>query len=297
MPSLRAFSASAERYSGSRLGSARACSIVARQQAMHGFHHVGDAERLLEVVLDPVVLLQVLGDAPAAVDGAHHDDRDAPVLRAPLDPSRDVEAVQLGEHGVQDDEVGDVVLHEAQGEQPAIGFDDPVALGGEQALEERADLLLVVDDENELAAARGHRVGGLGRPRAQLVGQVGDAGDVLADRAELAGRDLGGLRRGLASASSTTTDSRGRRRRRRAGAWGRGGAPRGGAVGAGLRGAPAEGAGRGRTARRLRGARALAADPRPERGRAGGASRPARAARGSAARRGPSRRTLRRSSS
>ena len=152
MPSRRAFSASAERYSGSR--DCEAGPSPAGREPRHRVEQARDAERLLEVLLDAVVLLQVLGDAPAAVDGAHHDDRDAAVLGAPLDAARDVEAVKLGQHRVEDDEVGHVLLDQAQRQQPAVGLEHAVALAGQEALDELADLLFVVDDQDELARAR-----------------------------------------------------------------------------------------------------------------------------------------------
>ena len=134
---------------------------------------------------------------PAAVHGAHHDDGDAPVLGAPLDATRDVEAMKLRQHGVEDDEVGEVILHQAEREKAAIGLDDAVPFLREKALEELADVLFVVDDEDQLAAAHRHGVGRGGGADAELVGQVGDAGYFLADGAELAGGNLRVLGRRL----------------------------------------------------------------------------------------------------
>src|ERR1035438_3825249 len=76
------------------LGVARGCRRVARfaagEQSLHGLDHLGNAERLLDVLLDAIILLQVFRDTPAAVDRAHHDDRNVAVLGASLDASRDV---------------------------------------------------------------------------------------------------------------------------------------------------------------------------------------------------------------
>src|SRR5580693_8668793 len=65
------------------------------QEPRDRFENGGDSKRVLEVLLDAVVLLEILGDAPASINGAHHDDGNAPVLRASLDASRDIEPVKL----------------------------------------------------------------------------------------------------------------------------------------------------------------------------------------------------------
>jgi hypothetical protein len=64
MPSVRALSASADRYSGSRPGSAGP-SLLRVQEPLDGLDDSVDSEGLLEVRLDAVVCLQIFGDAPA----------------------------------------------------------------------------------------------------------------------------------------------------------------------------------------------------------------------------------------
>ena len=72
-----------------------------------------------------------------------------------------------------------LLLHEVEREEAAVGLDDAVPLALEDALDQSADLVLVVHDEDQLGGGvRGH--GG-------RLGQARDAGQLLADvAAELA---------------------------------------------------------------------------------------------------------------
>ena len=121
------------------LGIARRLACRSRlatgKQSLHRIDHLRDTERLFDVLLDPIVLLEVLGDAPAAVYRAHHNDRNMTVFGAALDAPRDVEAVQLGQHRIEDDEVGYVLFDEAQGEQAPVRLDDAMPLLRKQSLE------------------------------------------------------------------------------------------------------------------------------------------------------------------
>ncbi len=109
---------------------------------------LADLEGLLEEGVDPVGVAQVLGDAPAAVDGADHDDRDVAVALRALDAPADVEAVHLGEHGVEEDHVGGVLADQLQRREPLRGLDDLEALLVEHPAEHLPDVVLVVDDED-----------------------------------------------------------------------------------------------------------------------------------------------------
>ena len=77
-----------------------------------------------------------------------------PYLALPLIPPGDVETVQLGEHRVEENQVGHVIFDEAQGQQAAVGLEHSVALLREKALEKLSNLVLVVDDQDELAGPR-----------------------------------------------------------------------------------------------------------------------------------------------
>jgi hypothetical protein len=108
-----------------------------------------DGERLGDVVVG------------AAVEGRHlvrfrspsgeDDDRDSRPLPQPAD---DVEAVQIGQPEVQNDEVG---LPGRSLEEPVLaglGLDDAVSLAREGRAEEAADRRLVLDDQHHRTAPR-----------------------------------------------------------------------------------------------------------------------------------------------
>ena len=115
-------------------GSSFLLLIALGEQALDGLQDLRDSERLLDVLLDAVVVLEILRDPPAAVHRADHDDRDLPVFVAPLDPAGDVEAMELRQHRVEDDQVGRVLLHHPEREEPPVRLDDAVPLVGQKTL-------------------------------------------------------------------------------------------------------------------------------------------------------------------
>ena len=195
MPSWSAFSASVLMPSTSR-GGAACCAEACFERSLEANARVTAASTSamrngFSRLLDAVALLHVVGDTPA-IDRADHHDGDVPVLRAPLDAPRHVEAVHLGEHGIQDDQIRHVFFHEAQREEAAIGLDHAVALVGQQTLQEAADVFLVVDDEHELARPVPDRRGGRTGTNPQILFREGrHARDLGGDVAEVAGLHLG----------------------------------------------------------------------------------------------------------
>ena len=104
---------------------------------------LAQAERLGDVVvgaeLEPDDLVEL------GVLGREHDDRHAGL--GPDDPA-DLDAGQLGEHQVEQDEVGLLGAEAGQRLAPVGRGDDPEALGLERVDERLAQRRLVVDDED-----------------------------------------------------------------------------------------------------------------------------------------------------
>jgi hypothetical protein len=123
------------------------CGAAPVEDGVDGRENVGDLEGLLQEAVHPVGVLEVLGEAPAPVDRADHDDGDVPVLLAALDASADVEAVDLGEHRIEEDEIRHVVADHLEGVAAPRGLDHHEASVGQHALEEAPDVILVVDDQ------------------------------------------------------------------------------------------------------------------------------------------------------
>ena len=113
-----------------------------------------EAERLDEVVVAP-------GEAPhgvlGAVAGGEEDDGGAPVLLAPA--AADLEAVEVGQHDVEDDEVG-VDLGDGGHGVPARGHGVDVEAGVAQRRFQHAAEVVLVVDQQEPFAAHGARMGG-----------------------------------------------------------------------------------------------------------------------------------------
>ena len=130
-----------------RPGEQRVARREAGQQALDPGQQLGRVERLDEVVVragaqPPDLLLHL-------ALGREHDDRD--VRRAALfaaDLGRDLVAVELGQHDVEQDEIGRLGAPQAEALGAVPGDDDVVALLLERVLQEALDIRVVIDDED-----------------------------------------------------------------------------------------------------------------------------------------------------
>ena len=106
---------------------------------LHPSEQVIEPERLLHVVLGPVVLPSILGEPPPSVDGRHHHHRHVAGARGRLDPLARLEAMDLGEHGVEQHHIGDHRLGEEQRLLAVGGRLDRVAARLQHALHQVAE--------------------------------------------------------------------------------------------------------------------------------------------------------------
>lgn len=122
-------------------------SLVGRrgttQERAHPAAELADRERLRDVVVRSELEAEDLVELLAS--SGEHDDRD--VARTP-EPLADLEAVQLGEHDVEHDEVHVLLLESLQRLLAVASLDNPVPVALERVGEQRLDRLLVVDEEN-----------------------------------------------------------------------------------------------------------------------------------------------------
>ena len=116
----------------------------------------GDQRARVERLRDVVVGAELEADDRVDVvvpRGEHEDGR----VAAPPDLPADLEAVDLRQHQVEDDEVGLVPAVELEARLAVAGGDDRPALLLEVEPEEVDDVPLVVDDQDRLHPARGYR--------------------------------------------------------------------------------------------------------------------------------------------
>ena len=200
---------------GDALGAARRRSL--RERALHRAQQIRHLEGLLQVGVDAVAGLEVLGEAPASIDGRDHHDRDVPVSLGPLHALGDVEAVHLGQHRVEDDEIGSLLLEQRERRVATLGLDHLVAALLEHAPHQLADVGLVVDDEHRLPAgdAWSRRLRPLGGARHLVGRQLGHHRQIAVDRSEVGVVEL--VRSGHAPHRVVDDHGRGRHRRRRRG--------------------------------------------------------------------------------
>ena len=81
--------------------------------------------------------------------GGEHDDRDVgrAALLAP-DLGRDLVAIELGQHDVEEDQVGRLGAPQPEALRPIARDDDVVALLLQRVLQESLDIRVVIDDED-----------------------------------------------------------------------------------------------------------------------------------------------------
>ena len=114
-------------------------------------HELGRRERLRQVVVGALAQ----AEDPVADRAARRQDEDRHVAVGPGPPDHR-HPVDLGEHQVEDDEAGRVLLDRAQRGPSVAGGDDRVALALEVRADEGDDLRVVVDDEDGGVGSGGH---------------------------------------------------------------------------------------------------------------------------------------------
>ena len=129
----------------------RRCCAGAAQHRAHAGDELLEAERLGDVVVaaDREALDLLLG---GVARGQEHDRHVVPVGAQPL---HDREAVAVGEHDVEHDEVGAERLGRPQGVGAGAGDLDVEAFVAQGGRDEIGDVRLVVDDEDSVSATRG----------------------------------------------------------------------------------------------------------------------------------------------
>ena len=140
------------------LRAVRTLDLAAAQHRLHSREQLGQPKGFGDVVLGAELEAQdfvVLG-AP----GAEHDDRDDAALAPEL--LHYGEAIQFGQHDVQDQQVELGALRRAEAALP-VGLQlDHVALRLEVQLEAEGDAVVVFDDEDPARFGHGAFVGGSG---------------------------------------------------------------------------------------------------------------------------------------
>ena len=116
---------------------------------MHPGHDFGEGERFGHVV--------VAADGEArhlVLDGvAGGEEEDGDVDAVGPQPSRHLQAVEIGEHDVEDDEIGRTFLGGGQGQTAVDGLFDPEALVAEGGRHRVDDRRLVVHHQDPLVAS------------------------------------------------------------------------------------------------------------------------------------------------
>src|SRR5262249_51638624 len=113
-----------------------------------------DLKRLLDEGEDAVRLLQIGGHTPALVHGGHHHDRNTGVALALFEPTAHIESMEVGEHGVEQDDVRFVLLDARERGDSAGRFLDLPAALGECLADDAPDDRFVVHDEYAGALGR-----------------------------------------------------------------------------------------------------------------------------------------------
>ena len=113
------------------------------QHRLDARHQLARAERLGQVVVGADREADDLVDLLGA--GGQHQDVG---VRELADPPADLQAVDAGQHQVEDDQVRARVAGQREGGRAVAGRQDVVAVAFEVALDELDQVLLVVDDED-----------------------------------------------------------------------------------------------------------------------------------------------------
>src|SRR5262245_23908636 len=133
------------------------------QKAVDGLEELADRDRLgdvgLAAALADLLLVALHGE------GGDRDDRDAAQLRVLLEPLGDLEAGDLGQLDVHQDEVGPVFARQSHRLEPVLGLERAVAVRLEQVVEQLHVEVVVLNDQHCLA----HRLLTLGRTRRRPV--------------------------------------------------------------------------------------------------------------------------------
>jgi len=115
----------------------------AAQHRLHPAAELAERERLGDVVVGPELQAQDLVDLLGL--GGQHDDRHA--AARPQTPA-DLEAVDLGQHQVEHDEVDRALVEAVEGLLAVLGADHVIDLSPERKGQQLLDRLLVVDEED-----------------------------------------------------------------------------------------------------------------------------------------------------
>jgi hypothetical protein len=148
---MRVSSSSVPSSLASRAGASTVSVRVAAQHRLHAADELGDAERLGDVVVragleaDDLVELGVLR-------GEHQDVGVAELAHPPAD----LDAVDVGQAEVEDDQVEGVEGGRFDGGLPVLGLSDVEALLHEQGTDEHPVLGGVVDDKGAGCGGAGH---------------------------------------------------------------------------------------------------------------------------------------------
>src|SRR3954462_11858066 len=149
----------------------------APQRGLHAQAELPHRERLCDGVVGAELEPEDLVDLLAL--GAEHDDRDALPLGA--QPPADLEAVHLGQHHVEHDEVEGLLGEARERLAPVRRVHDLIAVALEREGQERLDRLLVVDEEDargtvgHAVCKRNHRCCGRLKGGGRYVGTVLDS--------------------------------------------------------------------------------------------------------------------------
>src|SRR5258706_4316237 len=122
------------------------------EKALHLAQDLGGGERLGDVALGPFLEADHLV-APLGARREHRD-RDVPGLLVALQDLENLPAVHLRHHHVQENDVWRVLVRAGDGRLAVGRRPRDVTVRLEDELEERQDVLLVVDDQNALLLVR-----------------------------------------------------------------------------------------------------------------------------------------------
>ncbi len=134
------------------MGAARVAGPHPAEQRPDAGRQLLGGERLGQVVVG--TRLEARHDVVGVGAGRDHDDRD---VGHPADGAADVEAVDAGQHDVDQHDVGRLALEGVERLLAGVGLLDRPALVLERQLDRGADALVVLDQQDPHAAARRRR--------------------------------------------------------------------------------------------------------------------------------------------
>src|SRR5579864_9372484 len=124
------------------------------QESFDGLQEIGDRDRLGDIGLAAAFADLLL--IPLHGEGSDGDDRDRAEIVILLDPFRHLEAGDLGQLNVHEDEVRMMLAGELQRFHAVLGLQRRIAMGFEQIMEKLHVEIVVLDDQHPLARPLGH---------------------------------------------------------------------------------------------------------------------------------------------